>query len=860
MERLPIDDVLPALLDALRAGSAAVLEAPPGAGKTTRVPGAILDAALNAAKEIVVLEPRRLAARMAARRVAEERGERVGETVGYQVRFEDVSSARTRIRFVTEGVLTRRMLSDPTLARVGVVLLDEFHERHLHGDIALAMLRRLQRGARPDLKVVAMSATLDAEGVARFLGDEGAAAPRVRSEGRRFEVTIEHARERDERPLAGQVAAAVRALCEQGLDGDVLVFLPGAAEIRKAMSACAPVAAKHDLLVLPLHGDLPPAEQDRAVAKAQRRKVILSTNVAETSVTIDGVVAVVDSGLARIAGHAPWSGLPTLREGRVSKASAIQRAGRAGRTRPGRCVRLYTRHDYETRAEFERAEVMRLDLAETALALHAAGEGDLARFPWFEAPPRAHLDAADALLRMLGAVEQNGSLTPTGTRMLRLPLHPRLARLAVEAADRGVAMEGCAAAAILGERDLVSANRGAGVSGGGRASAAEHGTSDLTAALARFEEAAQMGFDPDRLRYIGIDPMAAQAVDRARRQIERALRDRSGANDLPVVSPGDPEEAIRYAVLAAYPDRVARRQRGAELALVNGGSATLSPQSEVQDASFLVAVDAEERSDARGRGVVVRAASAIEPEWLLELFPEAIRETLETRWIADDERVEAVARIAYHTLVLDETRGPRTPAAAEAIARRLADEAAAKGIYHFVDDREGVDRFMARVSFVAERSKDVRPFDEARALGVLRALCEGRRSFGDLRSAGLMGALHDDLTERERRLVESLAPERVTLSGGRAVRVNYERAKPPWIESRLQDFFGMAQGPSVGGVALVLHLLAPNKRAVQVTTDLAGFWTRHYPAIRKELCRHYPRHPWPEDGRTAAPPPPNRVR
>ena len=858
MERLPIDDALPALLDALRAGRAAVLEAPPGAGKTTRVPGAVFDAGLSDGREVVVLEPRRLAARMAARRVAEERGERLGDLVGYQVRFDDVSSARTRIRFVTEGILTRRMLSDPTLSNVGAVLLDEFHERHLHGDVALAMLRRLQRTTRPDLRVVAMSATLDAEGVARFLGDEGSPAPRVRSEGRRYDVAIEHAREKDERPLAGQVAAAVRALCEEGLDGDVLVFLPGAAEIRKALSACGPVAQKYDLLLLPLHGDLPPAEQDKAIAKAPKRKVILSTNVAETSVTIDGVVAVIDSGLARIAGHAAWSGLPTLREGRVSKASAIQRAGRAGRTRPGRCVRLYTRHDYETRAEFERAEVHRLDLAETALALRAAGERDLARFPWFEAPPKANLDAADALLRMLGAVDGAGALTTTGARMLRLPLHPRLGRLVLEAAQRGVASEGCTVAAILGERDLSTAGRG--VAGGARAGAREHGASDVGAALARFREAAEEGFDFDRLRYLGVDAGAALAVERARKQLERALRDRSVSHDLPSVSPGDPDEAIRYAVLAAFPDRVARRGKGAELAMVQGGAATLSPQSEVQAEPFLVAVDAEERSDGRGRSVVVRSASAIEVEWLLELFPEAIRETLETRWVSDDERVDVVARIAYHALVLDETRGPRTPAAQAAMAARLAEEAVSKGIYHFVDDRDALDRFMARVSFVAERSKSVRAFDEARAVEALRALCEGRRSFAELRSAGLFGALHDALTGVERQLVERLAPERVTLGGGRPVRVNYERAKAPWIESRLQDFFGMAEGPSVGGVALVLHLLAPNKRAVQVTTDLAGFWTRHYPGIRKELCRQYPRHLWPEDGRTAAPPPPNRIR
>ena len=336
---LPIDPLLPDVVRSLGSHPSLVLEAPPGAGKTTRVPRALLDQS-GFTGDIVVLEPRRLATRMAARRVAEELGEKVGETVGYTVRFEEVSSPRTRIRFVTEGVLTRRLLSDPVLRGVSAVLLDEFHERHLHADVAIAVLRQLQRTTRPDLRIVAMSATLEAAPIATFLG-----CPTLRAEGRRFEVTIEHIPAPDDRPLESQIASAVRALVNRGLDGDVLVFLPGAAEIRRARDACEKIANEADLLVLPLHGDLSPEEQDRAIKPAARRKVILATNVAESSVTIDGVVAVIDSGLARVPSHAPWSGLPTLRVEKVSRASATQRAGRAGRTRPGRCVRLYTKAD-----------------------------------------------------------------------------------------------------------------------------------------------------------------------------------------------------------------------------------------------------------------------------------------------------------------------------------------------------------------------------------------------------------------------------------------------------------------------------------------------------------------------------------
>src|SRR5918911_1552819 len=430
MQPLPIDSLLPEIVASLRGRAPnLVIEAPPGAGKTTRVPVALLDAGLAGDGEVWVLEPRRLAARLAARRVAEERGERVGDSVGYQVRFDEVSGPSTRLRFVTEGVLTRRLLSDPHLTRVGVVVLDEFHERHLQADLALALLRRLQQGARKDLRIVAMSATLEAAPIAEYLSD----CPTLPSEGRRFEVAVEHLSRADERPLAAQVEGAVRRLLTDGLDGDVLVFLPGAAEIRRAQEACAPFAEQSGWLVLPLHGELPAAEQDRAVKPSEQRKIILSTNVAESSITIESVLAVVDSGLARIAGHSPWSGIATLNVARISKAAAMQRAGRAGRTRPGRCLRLYTAQDFAARPEHETPEIQRLDLTEPVLELHAAGIRDLHGFNWFEAPTRHALDAAESLLRRLGALDAEARGTKTGERMLRFPLHPRLARMLVEA-------------------------------------------------------------------------------------------------------------------------------------------------------------------------------------------------------------------------------------------------------------------------------------------------------------------------------------------------------------------------------------------------------------------------------------------
>ena len=886
MQPLPIDPLLPEVAAALRRAPSLVIEAPPGAGKTTRVPRAILEAGLAGSGEVLVLEPRRLAARMAARRVAEELGERVGEIAGYQVRFEDVTGPRTRIRFLTEALLTRRLLAAPRLAGVGAVVLDEFHERHLDGDLALALLRRLQRGARPDLKLVVMSATLDAGPVAAFLG-----APALRSEGRAFPVEVEHlspeeAARADVR-LEARVAGAVKRLLREEPDGHLLVFLPGAAEIRRCREALLPAAEAAGADLLPLHGDLPPEEQDRAVRPGARRKVILSTNVAESSVTIDGVVAVVDAGLARVASHSPWSGLPRLETRKVSRASAAQRTGRAGRTRPGRCLRLYTRHDHDGRPEFDVPEIAREDLCETLLLLAAvaggaasgpAGEAAAGGEPggaveWLLPPPPASAGAARALLSRLGALDEAGVITARGRRLVRLPLHPRLARLVEEAAARGAAAGGALLAALLGERDIRERwDRDP-------RSAPPTGPSDLLELASLFEEAARARFAPEKLRRLGLLPGAVQAVERARRQIEAAVRRTAAASPTPHPGPlpgrdrgeGDErrstatEEALLLATLAAYPDRVARRRAPGsdEVVLAGGGSARLAAESVVREAPLLVAVDAEERRAERGRpaGALLRVASAVTQEMLLELFPGSLRYEEEVAWNAAAGRVDAVERLLYEELVLEESRAPRLdPAKAAAL---LAAQALARGARSFAPEGE-VDRLLARVAFAARLAGGALPaLGEEDLREALTGLCAGRRSFAELSEAGLAEALLGRLPPAARPLLERLAPERVALPGGRAVRVHYEAGeKPPWIESRLQDFFGMAAGPAVGGgrVPLVLHLLAPSQRPVQVTTDLAGFWDRHYPALRRELSRRYPRHAWPEDPRSARPPEPRGRR
>jgi ATP-dependent helicase HrpB len=900
VERLPIDELLPEIIASLRREPNLVIEAPTGAGKTTRVPPALLDAGLAGEGEVWTLEPRRLAARLSARRVAEERGEAVGATIGYQVRFEEVASARTRVRLLTEGVLTRRLLSDPQLKKVGAVVLDEFHERHLEGDMALALLRRLQRATRPDLRVIVMSATLAPDPLARYLGG----CPVLRSEGTRFEVEIEHLARVDERPLHVQVERAARRLCAERLEGDVLVFLPGAAEIRRAQEACASLAAEFDLLVLPLHGELPPAEQDAAIGPAGRRKLILSTNVAETSVTIDGVVAVIDTGLARIAGHSTWSGLPTLEVARVSRASAIQRAGRAGRTRPGWCLRLYTVEDFNARPAHEAPEAQRLDLAEAALELHAAGVRDPREFEWFEAPDTRALEAAETLLHRLGALDGEGSLTAHGELMLRLPLHPRLARVVVEAEARGVGRAGVAVAALLGERDI-RARQMFSDARPRRASGAS-GPSDVLELLDLFGEAGRAGFATDQLRRMNLDAGAVRAVERARGQLERllgrknrgdgasAMREgskkengissasggREGSDRGEVASATQPSSAtgpsfatepspvsrlltaseaeLLISILAGYPDRVARRRapESAELLLSGGGAAALAPESVVRKASFLVAVDAGERREAGGGrsgrgGVTVRLASAVEPEWLIELFADAIAETTEARWNAPGERVEVVTRLVYDKLILEESRAD--DAGREEAARLLAERALAAGWQSFAES-EAIERFLARVEFMggAFPEQEFPALTEADVNESLARLCEGKRSFAELRAASglLLEELRRRLSHAQSRLLAELAPERVALQrGGRQLRVNYERGQPPWIASRLQDFFGLREGPRVasGRVALTLRLLAPNQRPVQVTSDLAGFWQREYPRLRRELGRRYPRHSWPED-------------
>jgi len=772
MERnpaLPVDAILPEVCASLKRHPNLVIEAPPGAGKTTRVPPALLGLGEG---DVVVLEPRRIAARLAARRVASEMAEQIGETVGYQVRFEEAIGTRTRLRFVTEGILTRRLLSDPDLNGVSAVVLDEFHERHLDSDLALALLKRLQR-TRPGLRIVVMSATLDSNPIAHYLGG----CPVLRSEGSRFELAIEYLGY-SPAPLEEQVRGAVERLLRERHSADILVFLPGALEIRRAMRQCEVLARASGLLVLPLHGSLLPKEQDLALAPAGQQKVILSTNVAESSVTVDGVGAVIDSGLARFAAHSPWSGLPTLNVARVSKASVKQRAGRAARTGPGRVLRLFTEADYQHRVEQDPPQILRDDLSQLCLHLRAmriSGRGDL---EWLDAPPAEAMERAELLLDRLGAT---GDMSK---QLARYPLPPRLARIVVEALQRGVGESGCSAAALIESGTQASKN-------------------DLLAAMESHPDARTLQHF-EQIRRIAKSPGKTRHDDKA----------------------------LLMSILTGYPDRVARKRAGTQVQLSTGGSAEV--QGEAPRYEYMVAIDAEDRKDKPLP--LIRMTAKIEPEWLIDLFPESVHEGVSVEWNREAERVDGVSTLMYDELVIE--RSQNAAPDAEAAAKLLSKKALEAGIEHFVDPG-ALAYFLGRVEFAGMQAPAIEDS--------LREMCKGLRSFKELKAeaASFMHVLEGKLSARR---LNEIAPATILLPGGRRTKVHYERGKQPWIGSRLQDFFGMRETPRLGAdrKPVVVHLLAPNHRPVQTTTDLAGFWERLYPQVRRELMRRYPKHKWPE--------------
>ncbi|HTY60937.1 MAG TPA: ATP-dependent helicase HrpB [Acidobacteriota bacterium] len=843
---LPIDSHIPEIITTLRRSNSLILTAPPGAGKTTRIPRSLLDAGFAQNGEILILEPRRLAARLAAARVSEELGEKLGKTVGYSIRFENVSGPATRIRFLTEAILTRRMVHAPNLDGISTVILDEFHERHLATDLAIAFLKQLQCRKRT-LKLLIMSATMDVSALTAYLPDS-----QVLSVGESpFALKIDYEDKPDSRPLHEKVSSAVLRLLRAGLAGDILVFLPGAAEIRRSAEALQPIVDRFDLTLRLLHGDLPASEQRRAIEPASQAKVILATNVAETSITIPGIAAVIDSGLARVAGHSPWSGFPTLTTARISKSSADQRAGRAGRTQAGRVIRLYTKQDFLTRPEHDTPEIKRADLAETALLLHGAGIRDLGAFAWFDPPARSSIEAAESLLAKLGAITQEGCISDLGIQMLQLPVHPRLARLILEGKKWHSAETGTLLAALLSERDIRMDSRTRLTQPQARVQKHVSGQSDLLELIERYREAENAQFEPEKIFALDLDTRAVQAVRRSQRQLYRLL---SAKKPLPASPSATPEtdEGLMISVLAAFPDRIARRRKkgSRELLLAGGGSAILSPASIVQEPEFVVAVDAEEQKEKPGLNAIgpkIRLASAIELEWLAVLFPDSILQKTELVWNERAGRVEEVSRTSYQQISLEETVRPARPS--HETARLFASAVLNQGTFPF-HDASSLPAFQSRLSLISRcfPQENFPILSETAIRSAVEILCSGKRSLKELATLSIVSSLMEMLTERQRTLLRREAPERIPLKSGRNVRIHYESTETPWIESRLQDFFGTYETPAIcaGRIPLTVHLLAPNGRAVQVTNDLSSFWKNHYPSIRRELQRRYPKHAWPE--------------
>ena len=843
LNSLPIDAVLPQIVAALQKSDSVVLRAPAGAGKTTRVPPEILRTLSKHNGQIVMLEPRRIAARTAARRMAFERDEHVGQTIGYRVRFEESVSRDTRILVVTEGVLLRRLQDDPFLDGIAVVVFDEFHERRLDSDLALAMVRRVQQTVRPDLKIVAMSATLDPAGIARYLGD----CPIIESEGRQYPVRIDYLGRVERQQITELATNGIEQVLQQ-TDGDVLVFLPGVGEIMRTRSALEPLLRRHNLAVFTLYGDMTPEDQDRVLAPCDQRKIVLSTNVAETSVTIEGVTAVVDTGLARQMQFDADIGLDRLELSPVSKASTDQRAGRAGRTQPGICLRLWEEATQRRRPDFDVAELHRVDLSSAVLRLYDWGETNIAAFPWFEVPPMASVEHAQKLLRLLGAIDDSG-ITGLGRRLVRFPVSPRIARLLVEAQRFGQSDRAALMAALLSERDPFlrgqrdhRPERGAPI----RTTVIHRSRSDVLDRLHAVEDYLASG--QSHSCFGEVNRGAVKTLTQVAKQLMSVLRDESLTADRSVeqdaVTCDNPDEALLRALVAGFPDRVAKRRdaTGDKGLMVGGRGVRLGSRSAVQKSPLFLCVDI----DGAGSDANVRHASEVLREWLPESL---ICVGDELFFHPTQKQVVARRRIAFDDLVLEETPTSIVDPVAAADILFQAAQSQLEVLMPYDDDE--FSSFLARSRCLGNWMPELTLplLDDAMMREVLRDLCHGRRSFSELKAAPWLATLQSKLDYALVQTIEREAPERITVPSGSRIRLVYETGRPPVLPVRIQEVFGLKQTPRIasGRIPVLLHLLAPNMRPQQITDDLASFWANTYPDVRKELKRRYPKHAWPED-------------
>ncbi|MGD0060572.1 MAG: ATP-dependent helicase HrpB, partial [Verrucomicrobiia bacterium] len=822
-----------------------------GSGKSTQVPQMLLDGGLlgsagaspSQGGQVVILQPRRLPARMLAAWVAKDRGVKLGEEVGYQIRLDDVTSRATRIRYVTEGVLLRQMLSYEKLRGVSAIIFDEFHERHLYGDITLARALQIQETARPDLIIVVMSATLDVGPLRKYLEP----CEVLSSQGRTFPVEIDYLpKPVGDWPIWEAAVKELERLVAQH-DGDALVFMPGGYEISRTVQA-AQDALGSQFIVLPLHGDLPTNDQDAAVAQYDRRKVVVSTNVAETSLTIDGVRIVIDSGLARIPRYDPYRGINTLLVEKISRASADQRAGRAGRTAPGVCLRLWTKHEHEQRPAQELPEVKRLDLSEVVLTLKASGVSDVHSFRWLESPSRQSLERAELLLKDLGALENKSSaITELGRRMLAFPLHPRYSRMLLAAQEYGCVRQVALIAALTQGRDLLVRRQGRQVEDARDDLFGGETQSDFFVLMRAWRYADRNGYNLDRCRRLGIHVQSARQVGPLFEQF-LGIAKREG---LDVSEKRATVDAIQRCILLGFSDHVGRRLDVGTLRceLVHGRRGVLARESVVQNSPLLVVTEVHEIQSGTGKdkelNVLLTMATAIQKEWLRELFPGDFTEAQTVVYDATQRRVFAERRTRFRDLVLEAGRMEDVPL--DDAARILADEVlAGRCVLKHWD--EAVEQWILRVNWLHEWMPELGipavGDDDRKAL--VEQICHGATSYKEIKDKPVWPVVKAWLSGQQQGWVEEYAPERIELPSGRKAKVTYTMDGPPTLAARIQDLYGVKEGLWIAQrrVPVRIEVLAPNQRPVQVTENLATFWRETYPKLKQELQRKYPKHEW----------------
>ena len=843
---LPIYELENALVSSLRAHNRLILQAPTGSGKSTQVPQMMLDHGLGTLAdgrpgEIIVLQPRRLATRMLANRVAYERSGRVGDEVGYQIRLDRVSSAKTRILFVTEGVLLRRMLSDPMLRGVAVIVFDEFHERHLYGDITLARALDLQEKSRPDLRLVVMSATLETAVLGKYL----APCDTLTSAGRTYPVHIEYLEKSlraDEYPVWDAAADELNRLAGH-TDGDVLIFMPGAYEISRTINAVRNSRRGAEFVVLPLHGELPASDQDAAIARYDKRKVIVSTNVAETSLTIDGVRVVIDAGLARMARFDPVRGINTLLIERISRASAEQRSGRAGRTAPGHCLRLWTEREHLDRPAQELPEVKRLDLAEVVLTLKAGGVREVAKFRWLEPPDSKSLERAEILLLDLGAIDELGDITELGRRMLAFPTHPRYARMLLAAHERGCVPAICQVAALTQGKPVLPRAQGKQQQEERENLFGGDATSDFFVLMRALRYAERANFNPQQLRSIGVNGIASREASALAQQFLSIAKDEG----LDCEPRDTSSEAMARCILAGFPDQVGiRLDRGTlRVQLVHGRRGLLARESMVQEAPLLVASEVREVESKDDVQTLLTLATGIREEWLREMFPEGFSDSLEVFYDSTQRRVMARRVTRFRDLEIRVERTDNVPA--EQAAALLAQEVQS-GRCPLDNWNHEVEQWILRLNQLADwcPEYELPKLNEEDRMTLVEQLCLGASSYREIKDRAVWPVVKSWLSPAQLDLLEKMAPERLELPNGKKAKITYAEKAPPTVGARIQDLYGVTSDLRIAGgkVSLVIQVLAPNWRPVQITTSLENFWKESYPKLKQELARKYPKHEW----------------